>query len=86
MPLLRRREAAPLPDRSARRPATPGVPSLRIDPVACEGVGICAHLAPDVVSLDQWGYPVIAPLADERQVRQAGAAAQGCPRRALFVE
>ena len=59
---------------------------LRIDIVACEGVGICAHLAPDVVRVDTWGFPI---LADTRlrsgEKRQAQAAVRACPRRALFL-
>ena len=27
--------------------------------MACDGVGVCAHLAPDLVELDRWGYPMI---------------------------
>ena len=58
---------------------------LRLDPVACDGVGMCAHLAPDVVVLDAWGYPMLPahPLAGARE-RQANRAIRGCPRAALF--
>jgi ferredoxin len=61
--------------------------SLRIDPTACDGVGICAHLAPDLVTVDRWGYPIVS---DQRLhgllTRQAHAAIRGCPHRALFLE
>lgn len=62
-------------------------PRLRIDPSACAGVGICAHLAPEVVTVDSWGYPIVAdrPL-DSRELRRAGAAVAACPRRALFIQ
>lgn len=33
---------------------------LRVDPVACEGVGLCAQVADRVVELDRWGYPALA--------------------------
>ena len=60
---------------------------LRIDPTACHGVGICAHLAPDLIASDVWGYPVIASgTVDRRSERQARAAVAACPRRALFLE
>lgn len=60
---------------------------LRVDPLACDGVGICAHLAPETVTVDMWGYPIIAPAAlDGRQLRRAEAAVAACPHRALFVE
>lgn len=59
---------------------------LRVDIVACEGVGICAHLAPDVVRVDSWGYPIVdaAPI-DRATERQAHAAVNACPRRALYL-
>jgi ferredoxin len=45
---------------------------------------MCAHLAPDLVRLDSWGYPVVdADPASDREQRQAARAAAGCPRRAL---
>lgn len=72
------------------RTTTP--PQLRIDATRCDGVGICALMAPDLVTLDQWGFPVIADVADlvasgqvtgqqaERQVRRA---VRACPHRVL---
>ncbi len=59
---------------------------LRVDIVACEGVGICGHLAADVVRVDSWGYPIIedGPLTRET-ARQARAAVTACPKKALFL-
>jgi ferredoxin len=59
---------------------------LHVNIVDCEGIGICAHLAPDVVRVDSWGFPILdqAPL-DRATARQAEAAVNACPRRALFV-
>ncbi len=60
---------------------------LRVNPVACDGVGICAHLAPGLITVDLWGYPIVNPEPlDDRTRRQARAAAAACPRRALFVD
>jgi len=60
---------------------------LRIDPVACDGVGVCAHLAPDLIELDRWGYPVIrAGDLSRRELAAARRAVQGCPRKALLIE
>jgi ferredoxin len=57
-----------------------------VDPVACEAVGLCAYLAPELISLDRWGYPIVPQralgLEDERA---AVRAARGCPRRALAL-
>ncbi len=60
---------------------------LRIDPVACDGVGVCAHLAPDLIELDRWGYPVI-PAGDlsRRELAAAQRAVQGCPHKAMWIE
>lgn len=69
-----------MPDRSAD-------PAVRVDPVACDGIGICAHLAPELIRLDSWGYPIVdpspVPLRLRTKVKRAIAA---CPRRALFLE
>lgn len=63
------------------------VTTLRVDPVACDGIGVCAHLAPDSISVDSWGYPVVDPTPlSNRERRSAQAAVAACPRRALFFE
>lgn len=60
---------------------------LRVDPVACEGVGLCAQLAGDSISLDRWGYPVVAAeLEPGGRTREARRAVRACPRRALWLE
>ena len=77
------------PAREARAAAPPSDhPRLRIDPSVCDGVGICAHLAPDLVTIDSWGYPVVSadPLDRRGDLRQARAAVAACPRRALFLD
>lgn len=62
-------------------------PRLRVDPIACDGIGMCAHVAPRLIGVDSWGYPVIdAEPLTERAVRQATAAVAACPRRALFID
>ena len=60
---------------------------LRVDPVACDGIGQCALVAPDVVVLDRWGYPVV-PAGPLRAGDLAAArrAVVSCPRKALWVE
>ena len=60
---------------------------LRVDPVACDGVGICAHLAAELIGVDTWGFPIVATdELDDRTARQARSAVVACPRRALFIE
>ena len=33
---------------------------LRVNPIACSGHGLCAELLPELITLDEWGYPVVA--------------------------
>lgn len=64
----------------------PSARRLVVDPVACGGIGMCAHLAPDLVRVDSWGFPIIAGgTLSRRQERQANKAVAGCPRRALLL-
>ena len=30
---------------------------LKVDPIACDGHGLCAELLPELVTLDDWGFP-----------------------------
>ena len=57
--------------------------ALTVDAALCDGVGICALVAPDLVTLDRWGFPVIDAAADTSVVRQAKRAAKACPHRAM---
>jgi len=63
---------------------------LRVDPILCDGFGHCAELAPEIVTLDEWGYPIISttPLGAARStsLRSAQLAVRGCPRQALWIE
>ena len=64
-----------------------GTVSMRVNPILCEGVGMCAHLAPGVVTIDPWGFPMfpLGPLSAE-EVAQAQRAVHGCPKRALILD
>ena len=61
--------------------------SARVDWLACDGHGLCAQAAPEVVTLDDWGYPIVAsgPLP-QRLTAAARTAARVCPKLALHVE
>jgi ferredoxin len=61
--------------------------SITVDPVACAAYGYCAELLPELVTLDEWGYPVVdgAPVAPTL-VALARRAAIACPRRAFLVD
>jgi ferredoxin len=57
---------------------------LRIDPIACDAFGYCAELAPELVTLDEWGYPRVdgQPIPIEL-AEAAHAAIRSCPRQAI---
>ena len=59
---------------------------LAVDPIACEGHGLCADLLPEWIQLDDWGYPMInpetVPAHLEAHARRAVAA---CPTLAMAL-
>jgi ferredoxin len=61
--------------------------TIRIDPIACDGHGLCAELLPERIRLDDWGYPIVdgEPVAPEL-VSLARRAAAACPTLALLLE
>jgi ferredoxin len=62
----------------------PGPVQLRVNPIACTGHGLCAELLPELISLDEWGYPLIAGQAvPPRLAREARRAVTDCPALAL---
>ncbi|MGZ4270546.1 MAG: ferredoxin [Solirubrobacteraceae bacterium] len=60
---------------------------LRVNPIACTGHGACAELLPELISLDDWGYPITdpGPIPPELVVH-ARRAADACPTLALLLE
>jgi ferredoxin len=67
----------------------PGAFLLQVDPVACDGFGHCHELAPELVEMDEWGYPIITsdPVAsNDAALLSARLAVRGCPRQALRLE
>jgi len=57
---------------------------LRVNPIACSGHGACAELLPELIVLDEWGYPVVdAAPVPARLRRQARRVVSDCPALAL---
>ena len=57
---------------------------LVVDWPACKAHGVCAELLPEIVELDEWGYPVIAAGAVPSSLRRyARRAVSSCPTLAL---
>jgi len=53
---------------------------------ACEGRGLCAELLPEVIVLDDWGFPIIVGRVPGRLADEAAEAVRLCPRLALRLE
>jgi ferredoxin len=59
---------------------------LRVNPIACEGHGLCAELLPELISLDEWGFPIVADGDVPGQLeRHAARAVDACPTLALIA-
>jgi ferredoxin len=59
---------------------------LTIDPIACDAYGYCAEILPEVISLDEWGYPIVPrdPIP-ARLSKVARRAMRDCPRNAITL-
>jgi len=60
---------------------------LRVNPILCDAHGHSAELFPELVTLDEWGYPIVedGPIAPEL-AKEARRAVSMCPRLALMIE
>ena len=57
---------------------------LRVDWTVCDGHGLCAEWAPELLGRDEWGFPVVAagPVPVEA-LEHAREAVRACPVLAL---
>lgn len=61
--------------------------SFVIDRIACDGFGMCAELVPELIVLDDWGFPIIKPGAvPDRLAENAKRAVAVCPVLALRLQ
>ena len=58
---------------------------LRVDWPACQGRGLCFEVLPELISLDEWGYPVLEGEVPHELLGLAREAARTCPTLALRV-
>ena len=57
---------------------------LTIDRIRCDGFGMCAELLPELISLDDWGYPILASRdVPDALVEHARRTVAVCPVLAL---
>lgn len=60
---------------------------LRVNPITCDGHGVCAELLPEVIRMDPWEYPMVpASAVPDDLVAHARRAAAACPTLALLIE
>lgn len=58
---------------------------LRIDWPSCKGRGLCHEILPEVVRLDEWGFPIVTSELDGATAGLAREAVKACPTLALRI-
>ncbi|HVQ93049.1 MAG TPA: ferredoxin [Mycobacteriales bacterium] len=59
---------------------------LRVNPIGCDAHGLCADLFPEMIKLDEWGYPILDGRdVPEAQLGHARRAVAACPTLALAL-
>jgi len=59
---------------------------LRVNPILCTGHGLCAELLPEQITLDEWGFPLLADQHVPKSLRKlARRAVTDCPALALML-
>ena len=68
---------------STERPAR-----LRVNPTLCTGYGYCAEIVPELIAVDDWGYPIVdgREIESDDVVKLARKAIATCPRLALLLD
>jgi ferredoxin len=60
---------------------------LQVKPIACDGRGYCAEILPEMITLDDWGFPVIRDASVPTALHaEAPEAVRVCPRLALRLD
>jgi ferredoxin len=71
----------------ARRRAEGADARLRVDFIACDGRGLCAEALPEVITLDDWGFPIVSERpVPSRLLPDARETIRACPKLALRLE
>ena len=56
---------------------------LRVDWPSCLARGLCHEVLPDLVDLDEWGYPLVRGPVTDDLLADAREAVRVCPQAAL---
>lgn len=62
---------------------------LHVDPVKCTGYGYCAEIVPELIGVDDWGFPIVnssKTIEADELLGLARRAVATCPRLALIIE
>ncbi len=60
---------------------------LRVNPIACEAHALCVELLPELIRLDDWGYPILdQPEVPPDLLDLADRAVDACPTLALILD
>jgi ferredoxin len=61
--------------------------AIGVDRIRCDGRGVCAQLLPELIRLDDWGYPVAdARAVPDQLMAHARLAVRSCPALALRLQ
>lgn len=58
---------------------------LEVNPIACTAHGLCAEVLPELIKLDEWGYPILADTIPIDLEGHARRAVRACPALALRI-
>ena len=69
---------------------SPGPQRLHVDWTRCDGHGSCAELLPELLTVDDWGFPLSRtgerePAVPAELERHARRAQKACPLLALWL-
>jgi ferredoxin len=64
-----------------------GTSRLVVDFIACDGRRLCAEALPELITLDDWGFPIVSDRpVPSRLLPDARATVRACPMLALRLD
>jgi ferredoxin len=58
-----------------------------VDFIACDGRGLCAEALPELITLDDWGFPIVSARdVPSRLLGDARVTVRACPKLALRLD
>jgi ferredoxin len=60
---------------------------IAVNPITCDGHGLCAELLPELIGIDDWGYPILhSNEVPDHLLALARRARDACPTLALILQ